>query len=544
MFLRNLSLFVVAVLISLQLSAQQSRHYKWELGLQAGVAQGQNDLNNLGQYEINPGGGLLLRYHIDDHFALRANGYYAEISGNDANYTELVGRGMSFSAPVYEGSLMFEADLFGKSRWKNNEFRRIASPYLFGGAGYAFSTPSINYNEAGNPNLRDRIIADQANTQDGYFVLPVGLGVKFDINENWVVGLETGLRLTFNDYTDGLSQAGNSLKNDTYGMAMFSVSYRLPYIADRDRDGVPDDRDICPDAKGSAQTNGCPDADGDGVTDNIDACPDAKGTNGTAGCPDADGDGIGDKSDVCPNEKGTTSTGGCPDTDRDGIADKSDDCPEQAGNSKFRGCPDSDNDGLMDKEDKCPNQAGPTANNGCPANDKDRDGVEDDKDRCPDQAGLSALSGCPDTDGDGVADGQDRCPNQAGAADNNGCPALTAADAKILEDAIYGVQFETGKSIIKATSNPILDKVADVMKRNAGYNLTIKGHTDSDGAAASNQKLSENRAKACYDYLVAKGIAAARMTHIGFGETNPVSDNTTPAGKAKNRRVEFELKAK
>ena len=73
------------------------------------------------------------------------------------------------------------------------------------------------------------------------------------------------------------------------------------------------------------------------------------------------------------------------------------------------------------------------------------------------------------------------------------------------------------------------------------YRLKINGHTDNSGEDKTNQALSERRAKTCYDYLVSKGIAANRVTSAGFGETKPVADNKTSAGRKQNRRVEFEL---
>ncbi len=82
------------------------------------------------------------------------------------------------------------------------------------------------------------------------------------------------------------------------------------------------------------------------------------------------------------------------------------------------------------------------------------------------------------------------------------------------------------------------------MNQYSEYSLNIAGHTDSQGDAKLNLDLSERRAKRCYDYLVSKGIAAGRMASAGFGETKPVGDNKTAAGREQNRRVEFELYVK
>jgi len=73
-------------------------------------------------------------------------------------------------------------------------------------------------------------------------------------------------------------------------------------------------------------------------------------------------------------------------------------------------------------------------------------------------------------------------------------------------------------------------------------NFLIEGHTDSQGASAPNQVLSEKRANTVMNYLVGKGVASSRLSAVGFGEDNPVADNKTKAGRAENRRVEISLR--
>ena len=114
---------------------------------------------------------------------------------------------------------------------------------------------------------------------------------------------------------------------------------------------------------------------------------------------DRDKDGIKDKDDACPDVFGLAQFQGCPDTDGDGIADKDDNCPEVAGPVENNGCPwpDTDNDGVLDKDDACPNVAGPAENKGCPWPDTDGDGILDKDDACPNVAGIKELNGCPRT---------------------------------------------------------------------------------------------------------------------------------------------------
>lgn len=281
------------------------------------------------------------------------------------------------------------------------------------------------------------------------------------------------------------------------------------------------------------------DRDGDGLNDPDDRCPDQAGPLATKGCPDADGDGIADRDDACPNDPGPATLRGCPDRDGDGIADRSDRCPDQPGPDATQGCPDRDGDGIVDTEDVCPEQPGPAATKGCP--DRDSDGIADRDDLCPDKKGSPAGKGCPDTDGDGLYDHEDRCVDKPGPVSNKGCPEIKPEDKAKLADVVKNVQFRTGSATLLTMSYPVLDEVANLMSKYPEYQLRISGHTDSVGDDKFNLALSKKRAQACYDYLVGKGVAAGRMSHEGYGETRPVADNKTAAGRDRNRRVEFEL---
>lgn len=201
---------------------------------------------------------------------------------------------------------------------------------------------------------------------------------------------------------------------------------------------------------------------------------------------------------------------------------------------------DRDKDGILDNVDKCPDVFGLSAFGGCP--DTDGDGIQDSEDKCPSVVGLSKFMGCPDGDGDGVQDSEDKCPTVAGVSSNYGCPEIKVDKkaAEIFKKAMSGIQFESGKDIIKKTSYGILDNVADVLKSNPSWYTTIEGHTDNIGDAAKNKDLSQRRANAVMKYLKDKGVSN-EMTSIGYGMEQPIADNKTPAGRAKNRRVEFEV---
>ena len=240
---------------------------------------------------------------------------------------------------------------------------------------------------------------------------------------------------------------------------------------------------------------------------------------------------------LCPDQAGTLK--GCPDSDGDGIADPDDACPTEAGIPEAKGCPfvDSDGDGVADNEDLCPDVPGAKSAKGCP--DADGDGFGDHEDLCPNQAGT--VFGCPDTDGDGVHDGIDKCLNDAGPASNQGCPEIKAEEREVLDLAMRAVQFETGKSTLKVESYSVLSQIVDILKRYPGYSCSINGHTDNVGSERTNQKLSEDRAKACYDYFLGNGISTDRLSYTGYGESSPIADNDTKDGRTMNRRTEFLL---
>ena len=174
--------------------------------------------------------------------------------------------------------------------------------------------------------------------------------------------------------------------------------------------------------------------------------------------------------------------------------------------------------------------------------DTDGDGIKDKFDACIDEPGMRDMEGCPDSDKDGVKDSEDECPNVAG--EDKGCPTIKDEAKEIMSQAMKGLQFETGSAKIKTESYVVLDNVAKVMMSNRGYKLYISGHTDNTGGKDLNLQLSKNRAAAAKAYLVEKGLATNRIFSEGYGDTKPVADNGTAAGRAANRRVEFEIRVK
>jgi outer membrane protein OmpA-like peptidoglycan-associated protein len=395
--------------------------------------------------------------------------------GSFGNYGAVDSHDVEFRSNMVYGDLTLKFKIL---RNDNYVFR----PYIFVGAGARY----LYEGEKSNNLNTDEPVS---------VVIPAGIGIDLRLSEAW------SLRY-IGSYGYGLSDKQDNRKCGDYGDQQLLHNIGVTYSfacspRDSDKDGVIDDLDKCPETPAgiTVDQNGCPlDEDVDGVPDYLDKC-------------------------LRTPTVAQVDAVGCPiDTDKDGVADYIDECPETPDGVKVdgKGCPlDSDGDGVADYLDKCPNS--------------------------PSEAkGKVDEEGCPtDKDGDGVYDFEDRCPDVPGIRENKGCPEIKEEYKKVLQKALNGIEFESGKSTIKRSSHAILDQIATMMIENPAYLLDIKGHTDNVGNAAKNQILSEERANAVKTYLEGKGVEAARMTAAGFGDTTPIADNKTAAGRAKNRRVEF-----
>ncbi len=121
-------------------------------------------------------------------------------------------------------------------------------------------------------------------------------------------------------------------------------------------------------------------------------------------------------------------------------------------------------------------------------------------------------------------------------------PALSCQEQ--FKDALSKekIHFEYNRADIKGVSHKLLDNLAAIAKKCSAYTITIGGHTDSIGSANYNQALSQRRADAVRDYLVKKGVSANTLKAVGYGESQPIADNMVEEGRAKNRRIEFNVK--
>jgi outer membrane protein OmpA-like peptidoglycan-associated protein len=161
-----------------------------------------------------------------------------------------------------------------------------------------------------------------------------------------------------------------------------------------------------------------------------------------------------------------------------------------------------------------------------------------------DKDGFKDDDGCPelDNDNDGILDENDRCPDlpetKNGFKDDDGCPDKEPVALK-KTFILSGISFKPGSAQITSESEEVLYDVRDQLEAFTKAKFRIEGHTDAQGPAKSNKRLSASRANSVKKWLVENGIASSRLKAVGKGEDKPIAPNNTAAGRKKNRRIEF-----
>jgi outer membrane protein OmpA-like peptidoglycan-associated protein len=471
----------------------QERHYLFEVGA-AGAYQSFWDSTNLGG-----GAGLLVRAGVwlPYNFSVEVEGSTATPHTDPGD----IGVGVKTAS----GSLLYNL-LLGQRSWV----------YAKAGIG------GTRYGEGGDCADAGPTICGTTTTFTGGLGVRIGVTPTLMIRGEGVINPNKGTT-----QRPGPTPADDPIRESVnftnFGLNLgVSLMLGSKPIPDNDSDGILNNRDRCADTPSGAQVDGfgCPaDNDSDGVANGIDRCPNTAvgAIVDASGCTrDSDGDNIADGIDKCPDtpEGVLVDSSGCPrDSDGDSIADGLDRCTAtpKGATVDALGCPgDEDADGVLDGLDRCPRTPiGATVNaNGCVAGQQRRQ-----------PANVVPPDPTP-------------APSQV---ERPPVPTQPVGGPMVLE----GVTFESGSARLQSRSYVELDSIAKVLLTNPALKVEIGGHTDDSGTPADNQHLSTLRAEAVRNYLVAKGVPFQQMVARGYGSTVPRTPDTTPRGRAANRRVEI-----
>jgi len=466
----------------------QTAGRRTSIGLNASTLQYQGDFgSDYWKFDNNLyAPGLAINQYLTRGLDLNTQVFYGQLTGRRNAATH-------FTTTLINTNLGFKLKL--NNGWALKENFPI-QPYLLVASGWTY---------AGRTGMMDGARIDE---KKGYVDVMAGAGINLRLGG--VIGLfvQSSQHLPMYANLDGIPTTNSPRWADRFLQHTVGLTFNLGRLPDADEDGVPDGPDQCPHTPEGVEVN-------------------------ARGCPlDDDSDGVPNYQDQCPSDSGSVALHGCPDADQDGVDDTDDACPDVPGKPELHGCPDTDNDGIADSEDKCPDTpAGATVDtNGCPVG-----SLPTASSPAPSAPALT------DTDGDGVPNDVDRCPDRAGPATNHGCPELQATARQRLKQATGFIGFERNKATLLSSSYPMLDSIANILDQYPDYTLSIAGHTDSQGPAAFNLRLSRERAAAARRYLLDKGAAANRVELRGYGPRHPLASNATETGRTQNRRVEFDL---
>jgi len=377
-------------------------------------------------------------------------------------------------------------------------------PYIFGGAGILY----YRY---------DKFPADMAaGTERNGWVpfVPVGAGAQLRVS----AGTQFEVRGTYNHmFSADVSPASTRKDDDSFFGVLAGVRFRASGgNPDIDGDGLTNrlEKSIGTDPRNA-------DSDADSLTDGKEH--DTYTTNPLN--RDTDSDGLGDGAEAVVH--GTDALKD--DTDGDGLSDYAEITQHNTSPTK----PDTDDDGLTDGREISELKTDPTKP------DTDGDGLTDGAEVTTHKTDPLKM----DTDGGTIADGLEveRRTNPLDPADD--MPETPAPQVIMFEldkpVVLPGIQFEFNKAVIKPESETILMQAYTSLKDHPEIEVEISGHADAIGSDEYNRELSGRRAESVRQWMINKGIAATRLTSIGYGESRPIASNDTEEGRALNRRIEF-----
>jgi outer membrane protein OmpA-like peptidoglycan-associated protein len=489
------------VLLSISVSFSQEKEERFGIGASYGPAFPKTDIK---ESKDHPLGRIFLQYFPNENIGLE--------TGVGMGLLEAEKDGLFFSSMIYPIDIRLVVQPM-----KSGKFQ----PYAFGGVGVLIFDPKDQMDQ---PLLRN------SRGEYGHTTpyVPLGIGGKYHATEQAGFGVSLGYNAAFSDNLDDIKLGGN----DSYWSFSINV-FALLKAANKDLDG---DKLLNDDERRIGTDPLNPDTDGDG-------CKDGEEVQTYLTNPlnaDSDGDGLNDCDELHTHKTDPLKA----DTDGDGCSDGDEVL-------KYRTNPldqDTDDDGCKDCDEVLTYRTDPLKM------DTDGDGLND----CDEINTYKTDPLKPDSDGDGCTDGDEILKyktnplqvdtDQGGMPDckeiqlglnpldpGDDVPIIKVGERIILE----GVNFETAKTTLLPGAKAILDQVASSLLAYPTAEVAIHGHTDNKGGAKYNMNLSNGRAESVKKYLVSKGISASRISTKGFGFAKPVADNSTPEGRAKNRRIEF-----
>jgi outer membrane protein OmpA-like peptidoglycan-associated protein len=474
-----------------------NRDGRWSIGVRGGGNMWFNDFN---KRKVSGGGELYIRYAFTRKFSLGVIGAYEILqAGQDPVYPT----DFNLSHPYIE-TKGISGDLVA---WYHFIAGSKFSPYLYiGVGGYSYKRKVEN---------KTPFPADKSYTT---LHIPLGFGFDFMFSKNIGFNLDLGAR-AMDDVTDNWK--GNVPNKteigifDWYATGKAGINFYLGSSDSDDNDG--DGLTNGEEKKLGTDPNKA-DTDGDGLSDGEEANvykTDPKKA-------DSDGDGLNDGDEVKTYKTDPNKA----DSDGDGLSDGQE--VNQYKTDPLKA--DTDGDGLNDGQEVNQNKTDPAKA------DTDNDGLSDGQE--VNQYKTDPLKA--DTDGGSVYDGQEIANNTKPLDPTDDVPKKVAPKIELGKSMVLeGIVFKTGKAIIDPSSEETLKSALKTLNDNPEISVEVRGYTDNVGKAASNMRLSQKRAEAVRWWLIKKGVSSKRIYAKGYGQTNPIGDNATPEGKAKNRRIEF-----
>ncbi len=482
---------------------------RWSLSILGG---GNYWLNDASTKKIGAGGDMMLRYGFTPEFSLGVMaGYHVLKTEQTPGIGLASGYFTAQSIPMALGGVFHLNPKGG------------FNPYVYIGAGGQLYR---RRDWQGNP------IASEG--MQGGFLFPAGAGFDAFLGRNMAFTMNLGYRLLedkvdyiANDKINGNLAAmagftfflGSSESDDEDEDGLTTAQERRlgtnPKVADTDGDGLSDGDEVM-----KYRTNPLRmDSDGDGLKDGDELFK--YRTDPTK--YDTDGDGLGDGDEILKYKTDPLKT----DTDGDGLSDGDEVLKYKTNPLRV----DTDGDGISDYDEIFVSTTNP--NNP----DTDNDGLTDGEEVTKYKTDPTRA----DTDRGGVPDGAEvrGGTNPLDPADDRKAPIqLERGKAVVLE----GVTFASGSATLTPSSEDVLERALRALQGNANVIVEVAGYTDDVGSVLQNERLSLRRAEAVKMWLNRKGVATWRMTTVGKGPREPIAPNDTPAGRAKNRRIEFHVK--